>query len=153
MTVSGMKDKLFSEGSFESGSFRFDNEVASVFDDMAERSIPFYREVIGITTSLAERFIPENGSLYDIGCETGNTLLYLAKRLHQKNITLTGYDPAEAMINKAREKASVFTYSHAINFEIENCESCSLEKADMVILNYTLQFIERQKRTCPVAPL
>ena len=141
-----MKDSLFAEGDFERGSFRFNDEVASVFDDMAGRSIPFYREVINISGALAEKFLPENGTVYDIGCATGNTLIFLAKHLQGRNIRLIGYDPAEAMINKAREKSAVFTYSHAVEFKIDNCENCSLENADMVILNYTLQFIDRDKR-------
>ena len=129
-----MKDSLFAEGDFEKGSFRFNDSVASVFDDMAGRSIPFYREVIEIAGSLAEKFLPAGGTVYDIGCATGNTLIFLSKRLQNRNIRLVGYDPAEAMIKKAEEKAGVFTYSHGIEFKIDNCENCSLENADMIIL-------------------
>ncbi len=141
-----MKDQIFANGDFESGSFRFNNDVASVFDDMANRSIPFYKEVIHLVAEAAKSFTPTGGTIYDIGCSTGNTLIYLAKALHGKDINLIGYDPAKAMISKATEKAKVFTYSHDIHFEINDCQNCNLKEADMVILNYTLQFVDVSER-------
>ena len=141
-----MKDEVFANGDFQPGSFRFNNEVASVFDDMANRSIPYYQEVIYICGQLADSFIPNNGFIYDIGCATGNTLTYLAKTLKDKNVNLIGFDPSESMISKAREKADVFTYGHDIVFKAETCQSCDLANADMVILNYTLQFIDVEER-------
>ena len=141
-----MKDEIFAEGDFKSGSFRFDDGVARVFDDMASRCIPYYREVIQLTASAAEKFVPENGRIYDIGCSTGNTLLFIAKTLRDKKVNLTGFDPSKSMLNKAVEKASVFTYSHDISFVEGSAESCQLKPADMIILNYTLQFIDVNKR-------
>ena len=39
-------DKVFSQPIKK--QFEFDESVASVFDDMLERSIPFYKEVISL---------------------------------------------------------------------------------------------------------
>ena len=36
--------------------FTFDQQVADIFDDMLERSIPFYAEVQRMTVELARRF-------------------------------------------------------------------------------------------------
>jgi tRNA (cmo5U34)-methyltransferase len=141
-----MKDQIFSEGDFSSGSFKFTSDVASVFDDMASRCIPFYREVIQLTAEVAQDYVPNGGHIYDLGCSTGTTLLYLAKCLNGKNISMTGYDPAEAMLKKANEKSHVYTYSHEINFLNGVCESASIKQANMVIMNYTLQFIELEER-------
>jgi tRNA (cmo5U34)-methyltransferase len=144
--MAAMKDNIFADGDFNSGSFRFNEDVAYVFDDMANRSIPYYKEVIQLTAEIANSLVPENGQVYDIGCSTGNTLIFLAKTLKDKPIKLTGYDPSEAMVSKALEKASVFTYSHDISFEVNSCQKCSLKNADMIILNYTLQFIDVEER-------
>lgn len=142
-----MKDEIFAEGKFQSGSFRFNDSVASVFDDMANRCIPYYREVIQLTASAADKFVPDNGLIYDIGCSTGNTLLFIAKALREKKVNLVGIDPSESMLNKAKEKASVYTYSHDIQFLEGSAEGFEFKNADMIILNYTLQFIAPEKRS------
>ena len=141
-----MIDKVFSEGDFQKGSFRFNSSVASVFDDMANRSIPFYREVIQLTGQLAETVVPNGGRVYDLGCSTGNTLMFLAQSLQHKKIKLIGCDPAEAMLTKAAEKAAAFTYSHEIEFIQNTCENIELADADLIIMNYTLQFIDKAER-------
>ncbi|NQZ59010.1 MAG: methyltransferase domain-containing protein, partial [Lentisphaeraceae bacterium] len=141
-----MIDKVFSQGDFQKGSFRFNSSVASVFDDMASRSIPFYREVIQLTGKVAETFVPDGGRVYDLGCSTGNTLMYLAQSLQDKKVKLIGCDPAEAMLQKAAEKAEAFTYSHNIEFIQNTCESIELTAADLIIMNYTLQFIDKAER-------
>ena len=141
-----MRDEVFSAGDFQKGSFRFNNAVASVFDDMANRSIPFYREVIQLTGKIAQSFVPDNGRIYDLGCSTGNTLMFLAQSLQNKKVKLIGCDPAEAMLKKAAEKAEAFTYSHDIEFIQNTCENIELANADMIIMNYTLQFIDKAER-------
>lgn len=148
-----MKDEIFAEGKFQRGSFRFNDAVASVFDDMATRCIPYYQEVIQLSASAADKFIPDNGLVYDIGSSTGNTLLFIAKALRDKKINLIGIDPSESMLNKAREKASVYTYSHDIQFLEGSAESFDFKKADMIILNYTLQFIEVSQRPALIQKL
>ncbi|MCH2206449.1 MAG: carboxy-S-adenosyl-L-methionine synthase CmoA [Lentisphaerales bacterium] len=141
-----MKDEIFSKGQFSSGSFKFTQGVATVFDDMATRCIPNYKEVIHLTSQVADKFVPENGRVYDLGCSTGSTLIYMSKQLKNKAVKLTGYDPAEAMLKKANEKAASFTYSHDILFTEGAAENADISKANLVIMNYTLQFVDKEKR-------
>ena len=148
-----MKDEIFSEGNFQKGSFRFNDAVASVFDDMASRCIPYYKEVIQLTASAADKFLNDQATVYDIGCSTGNTLLFIAKTLRDKNVKLIGIDPSESMLKKAEEKAAVYTYSHDIDFLQGSCESFEFQKADMIILNYTLQFISPENREAVISRL
>jgi tRNA (cmo5U34)-methyltransferase len=141
-----MKDEIFSNGEFSSGSFRFNDQVASVFDDMANRSIPFYQEVIRLISEAALRFVPEKGHIYDLGCSTGNTLIQISRVLHGRGVSLKGYDPAVAMLKKATEKASTFTFSQDIVFSEGICKDADTSNADMILLNYTLQFINQAER-------
>ncbi len=148
-----MKDELFAAGEFQRGSFSFDEGVATVFDDMANRSIPFYREVVQLTVNVGLKFIPENGKVYDIGCSTGNTSLNLAKALQKKNIKITGIDPSAAMLKKAQEKAAVYTYGHGVEFLEGDVETYPFLSCDMMVMNYTLQFIPPDKRVSVLAKL
>ena len=39
-----MKDKIFNKKKMKISDFKFDKKVASAFDDMISRSVPFYNE-------------------------------------------------------------------------------------------------------------
>ena len=113
---------------------------------MAIRCIPNYKEVIHLTSLVADKFVPDNGRVYDLGCSTGSTLIYMSKQLNNKSVKLTGYDPANAMLKKANEKANTFTYSHDICFTQGAAETADISNANLVIMNYTLQFIDKTER-------
>ena len=50
-----MKDKLFEKPIKK--QFEFDEDVASVFDDMLRRSVPYYKEMLDRTTSFALKYL------------------------------------------------------------------------------------------------
>jgi len=141
-----MRDEVFDGAEPQTGSFRFNESVASAFDDMAVRCIPYYKEIIRLTCEAASRMLPQQARIFDIGCSTANTLLALARSCPEKNFQLTGCDPSAEMIAKAREKCELFTYSHDIEFICSDCQSLEIPTSDMVIMNYTLQFIPPAER-------
>src|SRR6185503_17391486 len=57
--------------------FHFGEKVASVFDDMLERSVPFYAEIQRMIAEMASDFAVTGTNVYDLGCSTGTTLLLL----------------------------------------------------------------------------
>jgi len=64
--------------------FEFDEEVAAVFDDMLERSVPFYKESQKITEFFALKNLSELAGVYDLGCSTASTLLNIHRNLSKK---------------------------------------------------------------------
>ncbi|MDE5603338.1 MAG: tRNA (cmo5U34)-methyltransferase, partial [Helicobacter sp.] len=62
-------DKLFTQSPQK--QFEFDEKVAGVFDDMLSRSIPYYKEVLSLSTDFALRFLKEDSTLLDLGTSTG----------------------------------------------------------------------------------
>ena len=72
------EDRVFDDVNIQPRSFRFNSDVAQVFDNMASRSIPFYQEVIKLIGDVAVRFAQDGTAIYDLGCSTCNTLIYLA---------------------------------------------------------------------------
>jgi len=137
------KDKIFRIDKIKT-DFQFDREVAQIFDDMLNRSIPFYREVIEATGEILNSYLGKNPKIYDLGCSTGNTLLYIANVLKEKNPALIGIDNSKDMIEKAKEKAKA--YGKEINFSVSDIEKADISEADAVVMNYTLQFIRPIKR-------
>jgi tRNA (cmo5U34)-methyltransferase len=135
-------DKVF-ESPIEK-QFEFDEKVASVFDDMLDRSIPFYKEVISLICEVVEAHISDNSIIVDLGCSTANTLLELSHR-STKKLDLIGYDNSDAMLWQAQKKADA--YGIDISFVNADILDLNLKKCDVLIANYMLQFVRPMMRT------
>ena len=61
------KDRLFDKPDLPIADFRFDASVATVFDDMVSRSVPFYSEMQRMITELAADFAEPGSCVYDLG--------------------------------------------------------------------------------------
>ncbi|MDX4047348.1 carboxy-S-adenosyl-L-methionine synthase CmoA [Aliarcobacter skirrowii] len=131
-----MIDKVFNKTI--SKQFEFDEEVASVFDDMLDRSVPFYKQMQKLSITFANNFLKDNSNVYDLGCSTASTLIEL-KKISKYKINLIGIDNSPAMLEHASKKAKAFGVDiKLINDDIFNVE---LKDARVVFSNYTLQFI------------
>jgi tRNA (cmo5U34)-methyltransferase len=134
-----MKDKVF-ETPIEK-QFEFDADVAAVFDDMLERSVPFYKTSQDMTKELMLEYLSDDAIVYDLGCSTASLLLECERRINAegKKVKLIGIDNAEAMLNQARKKIEAF----GSNIVLVNGDilEFSYEKCDVMVSNYTLQFI------------
>ena len=90
-------------------------KVAHVFDDMLERSIPYYHEMLNlgayfIAQNLKENIYPKSlpkPLIYDLGCSTGNFFIALNRQIQQE-IELVGIDNSMSMLKKAQEKLKDF---------------------------------------------
>jgi tRNA (cmo5U34)-methyltransferase len=140
------KDEVFKQeiDSF----FSFNENIATVFDDMLSRSVPFYDENINLIMEIIAKEInrKQNNLIIDLGCSTANTLLKLERFLKNKdlkNIEYLGIDNSKPMLIEAQKKIDI------LNSEIKLYENDILDfdsnidnkKARIIILNYTLQFI------------
>ena len=136
-----MTDKVFEKSITK--QFEFDEEVASVFDDMLHRSVPYYKQMQDLTINFAINFLEENDNVYDLGCSTASTLIELSKH-STKKLNLYGVDNSSAMLERAKNKANAFGVDlHLINGDIHETE---LNDAKAIISNYTLQFIRPLQR-------
>jgi len=137
-----MKDKIF-ETPIEK-KFEFDDAVASVFDDMLARSVPFYSEVQHLIISLILEQQKENQKVLDLGSSTAKFLLELHSKMQTK-MRLKGIDNSRAMLERARQKSEAFGAD--ITLEFADMLSYDYQNEDIIIANYTLQFIRPMQRT------
>ncbi len=135
------KDEVFKEKIKK--QFEFDESVASVFDDMLSRSVPFYEEMLHLTTSFGLKYLENNDRVYDLGCSTASTLIHLAKH-SSVGLELIGIDNSSAMLQRASRKAKAFGID--ITFLEDDFFDIELQKSKLIIANYTLQFIRPLKR-------
>lgn len=135
-----MRDEIFKEPIKK--QFEFDAAVASVFDDMINRSVPHYAVSQKLITDFLAEILPLNSSVIDLGCSTASTLLALWRI--RCDISLRGVDNAAAMLENA--KAKILAYGANIDLKEDDILKCEFKGFDAVLLNYTLQFIRPIKR-------
>lgn len=136
-----MKDTLFRSGS-RPKKFRFDEQVAGVFDDMLSRSVPFYGEVQEMIASLAADHYRPGTIIYDLGCSTGTTMVSLCDRIGAPGLKIVGIDSSMPVISKAEEKLASAGLSQRTKLLCADVMDADLKDAGVVIMNYTLQFIK-----------
>ena len=136
--IENKKDTLYHIDSVNE-DFVFSERVVEVFDDMLDRSIPFYREVIRSSAALLAELLRDHDQIVDLGCATGTTLLEFCRLLKNEKIRYLGIDNSPAMLEKGRLKAQ--SYSKNITFQESDITQIDLPQTGAFILNYTLQFI------------
>ncbi|MFC1844487.1 carboxy-S-adenosyl-L-methionine synthase CmoA [Thermodesulfobacteriota bacterium] len=134
------RDTLF-EKKASAEKFEFNERVADVFDDMLDRSVPFYKQVIEMTAEILNRSLRAGDTVYDLGCSTGTTLIAMAARLETENLKFVGIDNSKAMLDKATRKAEMFSMADRIDFQEMDITRTDLSGAGGIMLNYTMQFI------------
>lgn len=146
--MSDNKDQVFASKIEKISDFEFNQDVASVFDDMVSRSIPNYHEIHKIIIDLTRRFY-KTGKVYDFGCSTGTTMLLMADHLRLNDRPLPefiGVDTSRPMLEKASQKLKAHGLQENVELREESITKTSVEDAGMVIMNYTLQFLPMEER-------
>jgi len=135
------KDEIFNDKLDCIGDFNFSEKVASVFDDMLNRSVPFYQEIQRMIAELAFDFAVDGTNIYDLGCSTGTTLLNLNRGIGNK-VKYIGIDYSEDMLEKCRKNL----YEKGFSGERELIcadlnKGIHVENASVILMVLTLQFI------------
>jgi len=136
-----MKDKVFEKPIGK--KFEFDQAVASVFDDMLSRSVPFYDEVRKLVISLILLEEKEGKKVLDLGSSTAKFLLDLHSKMNV-HMHLKGIDNSPAMLERAAQKCEAF--GATIDLVFADMMKYDYKDEEIVVANYTLQFIRPMQR-------
>jgi tRNA (cmo5U34)-methyltransferase len=140
------RDRVFAEQKAAVADFKFGAEVATVFDDMLGRSVPFYAETQRMIGELATDFAVDGTNVYDFGCSTGTTLLLLDGRV-PKNIRFVGLDNSEAMLAKCEAKLKQHGFDRPYELRFADLDTgAHVENASLALMILTLQFIRPLNR-------
>ncbi len=143
--MSPATDRLYRVNSVPE-DFDFNERVVEVFDDMLDRSIPFYQEVIKATALLLSLHLEKGDTVCDLGCATGTPLLEFTRLLKDENFRFIGIDSSPAMIEKARLKTELYSQEESISYYQADITELDMPQTGAFILNYTLQFIRPLQR-------
>jgi tRNA (cmo5U34)-methyltransferase len=143
------KDRIFKS---ENGSepFCFNEAVARVFPDMLRRSIPGYAASIEAIGSLAARYVRPGTTCYDLGCSLGAATLAMRHGIDEPCCRVVAVDSSPAMIERCTELVAEDDRLNGPETQVDVVESdirdMTFTNASMVVLNYTLQFVDPADR-------
>ena len=140
------KDEVFKETFTKSTDFKFTSKVAGVFDDMVNRSVPFYEEMQRMIAELASNHRQENANIYDLGCSTGTTMIYMNPYIPE-HIQFVGIDDSESMLEKCNTKLQAAGFKRPVKLEVADLNAdVNITNAGVVVLCLTLQFVRTINR-------
>jgi tRNA (cmo5U34)-methyltransferase len=140
------KDRVFSEKLTTITPFRFNEKVARVFDDMLVRSVPLYGEVLKQQARIARQFYQQGTRIFDLGCSHGNLGILLLDCFGDSDFKMTAVDNSEPMIQRFQKRLAVHDRGNSIELACAGIENIVISNASVVVVNLTLQFLDRKKR-------
>ena len=140
------KDQLFAAGQTASSTFVFDEKVVGVFPDMIARSVPGYELIVPMIGLLARRYAQDESNIYDLGCSLGATTLAMRHAVKAKGVQIIAVDNSSAMLRQCSENLAADPGTIPVELREEDVRDTIFENASIVVLNFTLQFIDPRDR-------
>ncbi len=135
------RDRLFAQPLGNISPFQFDDQVAAVFDDMIDRSVPGYRTIIDAIGLIACRVVQSGSFCYDLGCSLGAASLSVALAQKQHSCTIIAVDNAWPMLAGFQQKLRQQKIPLPVQLVCADIRDIAIQNASLVILNFTLQFV------------
>lgn len=135
------KDKIFADKKTKMSDFNFGKETVAVFDDMFERSVPFYNEIQRMICEIAADFAEDDTNIYDLGCSTGTTLFNIYNTV-KKDVRFIGIDYSQDMLDKCRKRLSQNNVTKEYSLICSDLNNwVNITNASVVVMNLTMQFV------------
>jgi tRNA (cmo5U34)-methyltransferase len=139
-------DNIFSQPLQSVADFSFDETVADVFPDMIQRSVPGYQSIIHTIGEVAGTFVKPDTHVYDLGCSLGAASLSVARACKADSCHIHAIDSSTAMIERCQQVISRYSLPNPIELHCDLAQNVEITNASMVVMNFTLQFIEPSQR-------
>lgn len=144
--VSDDLDNLYATALSQPGLFTFDQNVARVFPDMIKRSVPGYTTIIAMTGLMAGRYAQPGSNIYDLGCSLGASTLSMRQNIQHRDCQIIGVDNSSDMLERCKSVIDTDSHEVPVILNHDNLQNTVISNASVVVLNFTLQFIELEQR-------
>ncbi len=141
-----MKDNIYSQPLKRVNGFRFDQNVARVFPDMIRRSVPGYEEILRAISLFTAFHVKSGSRCYDLGSSLGAVSLAMRRGIRKPNVNIYAIDNSPDMIRESRKYVSDNRNETPIHLICADFRDVKIERASVVVLNYTLQFLDPHER-------
>jgi tRNA (cmo5U34)-methyltransferase len=140
------QDSLFATSRAMATGFKFNEQVVKVFPDMIARSVPGYELVVPMIGMLARLYAKPATQLYDLGCSLGAVSLAMSVAVRAPDTKIVAVDNSRAMIEQCKQMLLEQKGSVPVDVRLQNMLDTKIENASVVVLNFTLQFLDRGQR-------
>ncbi|MEI6893014.1 MAG: carboxy-S-adenosyl-L-methionine synthase CmoA [Pontiella sp.] len=140
------KDQIYHDSMAHIADFNFDAQVADVFTDMIERSVPGYRSIITMIETLTEHYAQPGSNLYDLGCSLGGATLSMGRGLTADDCQIIAIDNSAAMVERCQKTIARAHTCARVSVVEGDIVTTEIANASVVVLNFTLQFIPPEER-------
>ncbi len=141
------RDKIYQAPQDPVAPFEFNDQVARVFDDMLNRSIPFYREIIRRQAQLIQRRYQPDTVIFDLGCSNGNLSLEICRLMGDAPFRIRAVDNSAHMLKVFAERLEATPCADRVSLRCEDIGRTRIDNASVVALNFTLQFLAPEQRS------
>ncbi len=139
------KDRIYAAPLAKVGGFVFDESVAEVFDDMIRRSVPGYAMTLSLMPLIAQRYVQNNSTVYDLGCSLGAGMTAIGHSLPE-GVSLIGVDNSQPMLDRCQANLQDSIPEMKWSLICNDILDMDITNASAVLLNFTLQFIPLEHR-------
>jgi tRNA (cmo5U34)-methyltransferase len=108
--------------------------------------VPGYPTIVAMTGLLAARYATAGSHLYDLGCSLGASSLAMRQNLQVPDCTIVGVDTSQPMLERCRTIIDTDTHDTPVELICKPLQEVDITNASVVVLNFTLQFIEQAQR-------
>ncbi len=144
MKTKHSKDTIYAKPLEQISGFTFDENVARVFTDMIQRSVPGYDEILRGISLLTAFHVQPNSNCYDLGSSLGAATLAMSSGINKQNVHLFAIDNSLAMIRESKKYLQ--SLKNNVHLICADFRDVRIINASVVTLNFTLQFIAPNER-------
>jgi len=142
----GNKDSIFATPRQQVADFNFDAQVAEVFPDMINRSVPGYSVIVSNIGRLAAQFVQSGTHIYDLGCSLGAATIAIKQQCKAENVQIIGIDNSAAMVERCQAHVNAYKGHSPVCIEHADIINYEYTKCSVISANFTLQFIDPEAR-------
>lgn len=126
----------------KNANWKFNGSMVDHFEEHVSKSVPLYHEGHDLITKLSDYFVKDDSICYELGSSAGTLTYKLAERHNFRNAKFMGIEIESDMVRKAKELYK----SSNLSFFCDDMNTVTLEKADLIVSYYTIQFIHPKLR-------
>ena len=126
----------------KNADWKFSGNMVENFEQHVKKSVPLYDEGHELIIKLSDYFVKNDSLCYELGSSTGKLSYKLAKYHEFRDAKFVGVEIEEDMVVKADE---LYKNSN-LSFVCDDMNYMVLEKADLIVSYYTIQFIHPKLR-------
>lgn len=113
---------------------------------MIQRSVPGYQTILTGIGELTKQYAQADSQLYDLGCSLGAASLTMRRNIQKKGCEIIAIDNSQAMIKRAEEYLHAYHSDIPVHLLCDDMTQIPIENASVVVINFTLQFIDPKER-------